>query len=86
MADEPYSGTLLEQVDTAEPAFARAEIGALEEFGFPAHAHHWIIGGQHGPVSAGVCKFCDAQRDFTNGFRRSYQGPSGPGRRLPDPI
>ena len=86
MADQPYSGTLLEQTDTPAPAIARAEIGSLEELGFPEHAHHWMIGDQHGPVSEGVCKVCGAGRDFNNGFRRSYQGRSGPGYRLPNPV
>ena len=86
MADEPYFGTLLEQASAAEPAIATSELGAIEEFGFPRHAHHWMIGYQNGPVSVGVCRFCYAHRDFNNGFRRSYQGPPGPGRRLPDPI
>jgi hypothetical protein len=86
MADEPYSGALLEQASTAEPAIATAEIGALQELGDSGHTHHWMIGDQNGPVSVGVCRFCDAHRDFNNGFRRSYQGPPGPGRRLPDPT
>ena len=86
MADEPYSGTLLEQAHAAEPAIATAGMGEIEEPGFPERAHHWMIGGQHGPVSAGVCKLCGAHRDFNNGFRRSYQGPPGRGRRLPDPV
>jgi len=86
MADQPYSGTLLEQANAAEPAIATADMSAIEEPGFPEHAHHWMIGDQDGPVSEGVCKFCGAGRDFNNGFRRSYQGRPGLGHRLPEPV
>jgi|FLYL01.1.fsa_nt_gi hypothetical protein len=37
----------------------------------PAHVHHWIIGGQSGPSSQGVCKICGAEKSFENGFKRS---------------
>lgn len=28
--------------------------------------HHWVIESPHGPVSAGVCKLCNAEREFRN--------------------
>jgi hypothetical protein len=54
-------------------------VGHVGETGAPAedsepdlHTHHWLIGKQDGPSSAGVCKACGEVRDFTNGFHRSY--------------
>lgn len=32
----------------------------------PTHNHHWTIAEAHGPISVGVCKFCNAHRDFAN--------------------
>jgi RNA recognition motif-containing protein len=39
-------------------------------------AHHWSIGRPDGPTSGGVCKWCNARRDFTNevSWRYSSQG------------
>lgn len=33
---------------------------------FPPHTHHWTIAEANGPVSRGVCKICNAQREFAN--------------------
>lgn len=50
------------------------ETGApVEEPALDIHTHHWLIGKQDGPSSAGVCKACGEVREFTNGFQRSYQ-------------
>jgi hypothetical protein len=35
-------------------------------------AHHWLIPKPDGPVSEGVCKWCNARRDFTNEVTRRY--------------
>lgn len=32
----------------------------------PTGGHHWMIDGQDGPTSEGVCRYCDATRDFSN--------------------
>jgi RNA recognition motif-containing protein len=39
-------------------------------------SHHWSIGRPDGPISGGVCKWCNARRDFTNevSWRYSSQG------------
>jgi len=39
-------------------------------------AHHWSIERPGGPTSGGVCKWCNARRDFTNevSWRYSSQG------------
>jgi RNA recognition motif-containing protein len=34
--------------------------------GCPHGAHHWSIERPDGPTSGGVCKWCNARRDFTN--------------------
>jgi hypothetical protein len=46
----------------------------LPDGGLPPgeHAHHWLIAKQDGPSSEGTCKACGAQRDFVNGYTRSY--------------
>jgi hypothetical protein len=41
----------------------------------PYHAHHWLIAGQQGPVSPAVCKLCGCDREFSNGFVRSWGWP-----------
>ncbi len=28
--------------------------------------HHWIIESPNGPTSKGVCKYCGAEREFSN--------------------
>lgn len=38
----------------------------------PHGAHHWSIGRPDGPVSSGVCKWCNARRDFSNEVSRRY--------------
>jgi hypothetical protein len=35
-------------------------------------AHHWLIRKPDGPISEGVCKWCNAHRDFTNEVSRRY--------------
>jgi hypothetical protein len=35
-------------------------------------AHHWVIQKPDGPISEGVCKWCNAHRDFTNEVTRRY--------------
>jgi len=35
-------------------------------------AHHWLIRKPDGPISEGVCKWCNAHRDFTNEVTRRY--------------
>ncbi len=32
----------------------------------PTHQHHWTIAEANGPISGGVCKLCNAHRDFAN--------------------
>ena len=46
----------------------------LDDGGLPpgGHVHHWLIAPQDGPSSEGTCKACGAQRDFVNGYTRSY--------------
>ena len=39
------------------------------------HAHHWLIAGQHGPVSPAVCKVCGRHREFSNSFVRGWGWP-----------
>jgi hypothetical protein len=38
----------------------------------PQHAHHWRIGGQGGPTSAGICD-CGAQKQFQNGWDQEHE-------------
>jgi len=40
--------------------------------GCPHGAHHWSIGRPDGPTSGGVCKWCNARRDFANEVRWRY--------------
>jgi len=35
-------------------------------------AHHWLIRKPDGPISEGVCKWCNAHREFTNEVSRRY--------------
>jgi hypothetical protein len=35
-------------------------------------AHHWSIERPEGPTSGGVCKWCNARRDFANEVRWRY--------------
>ena len=37
-------------------------------------AHHWIIEGQHGPVSAAQCSKCYVERTFSTPYDASYAG------------
>jgi len=45
-------------------------------------AHHWSIDRPDGPISSGVCKWCNARRDFANSsqgqrvLRPSTEGPT----------
>jgi hypothetical protein len=38
-------------------------------------AHHWSIGRPEGPISRGVCKWCDARRDFANSQSERVRKP-----------
>jgi RNA recognition motif-containing protein len=51
-------------------------------------AHHWSIGRPDGPISGGVCKWCNARRDFTNevSWRYSTQGQRFRKRSTDEPI
>ena len=44
--------------------------------GCPHGAHHWSIDRPDGPISSGVCKWCNARRDFAN----------SQGERVPKPF
>ena len=33
--------------------------------------HHWVIESPRGPVSTGVCKLCNEEREFRNSFSNS---------------
>jgi RNA recognition motif-containing protein len=52
------------------------------------NAHHWSIGRPDGPTSGGVCKWCNARRDFTNevSWRYSSQGRQVRKRSTDEPI
>lgn len=28
--------------------------------------HYWLIDSPHGPISRGVCRFCGAEKEFSN--------------------
>jgi RNA recognition motif-containing protein len=51
-------------------------------------AHHWSIGRPDGPTSGGVCKWCNARRDFINevSWRYSSQGRQVRKRSTDEPI
>jgi len=44
-------------------------------------AHHWSIQRRDGPTSGGVCKWCNAQRDFANEVRWGYSSQGQRGRK-----
>ena len=44
-------------------------------------AHHWVIRRPDGPVSEGVCKWCNAHRDFTNEVTRRYTSQNRPAQK-----
>jgi hypothetical protein len=44
-------------------------------------AHHWLIQKPDGPVSEGVCKWCNAHRDFTNEVTRRYTSQNRPSQK-----
>jgi hypothetical protein len=33
---------------------------------YPFHHHHWIIEEASGPTSVGICRYCNARRQFKN--------------------
>jgi hypothetical protein len=41
-------------------------------------AHHWLIRRPDGPISEGVCKWCNAHRDFSNEVSRRYTSQNRP--------
>ena len=54
-------------------------VGSGSEAAIPAtslgcshSAHHWSIERRDGPTSGGVCKWCNARRDFANEVRWRY--------------
>ena len=38
-------------------------------------AHHWVIEGQHGPVSDAQCSKCYAERTFSTPYMNTYGNP-----------
>ena len=46
--------------------------------GCPHGAHHWSIGRPEGPISRGVCKWCNARRDFANSQGERVRKPFTP--------
>jgi len=46
--------------------------------GCPHGAHHWSIGRPEGPISRGVCKWCNARRDFANSQSERVPKPFHP--------
>ena len=44
-------------------------------------AHHWLIRKPDGPISEGVCKWCNERRDFTNEVSRRYTSQNRPSQR-----
>jgi hypothetical protein len=43
----------------------RADDGK-EQSASPECRHYWVIENATGPVSKGICKFCSAQKEFSN--------------------
>lgn len=39
-------------------------------------AHHWIIEGQHGPISDAQCSKCYAERTFSTPYMSTYGSPA----------
>ena len=46
--------------------------------GCPHGAHHWSIDRPDGPTSSGVCKWCNARRDFSNSQGERVRKPFTP--------
>ena len=44
----------------------------------PHGAHHWSIDRPDGPISSGVCKWCNARRDFANSQGERVRKPFTP--------
>ena len=44
----------------------------------PHGAHHWSISRPDGPISSGVCKWCNAHRDFANSQSERVPKPFHP--------
>jgi hypothetical protein len=40
-------------------------------------AHHWLIGRPDGATSSGVCRWCNARRDFANQVTWRYSSQGG---------
>ena len=73
-AERPAMGLVL-----SLPTIAGGESEAVipdTDPGCPHGAHHWSIDRPDGPISSGVCKWCNARRDFAN----------SQGERVPKPF
>ena len=46
----------------------------LDEGANSGCSQHWMIGDPDGPMSAGICKHCGAQKEFMNYFEGSSWG------------
>ena len=53
-------------------------ISSVVEAQCSSGAHHWVIGRPDGPMSEGVCKWCNAHRDFSNEVSRRFTTQSRP--------
>jgi len=61
-------------------------ITAVVEVQCSSGAHHWLIRRPDGPISAGVCKWCNAHRDFSNEVSRRYTSQNRPPPQRPSPV
>jgi len=43
-----------------------------------AGAHHWLIRTPDGPISEGVCKWCNQHREFVNEVSRRFTSQNRP--------
>jgi len=48
-------------------------------------AHHWLIRTPDGPISEGVCKWCNQHREFVNEVSRRFTSQNRPPQR-PSPT
>ncbi len=54
----------------------------MTEIAQSACRHHWIIEGQHGPVSDAQCKLCLEERTFSTPYESSYGSPKQYGPKI----